>query len=129
MKSLISKSILNHLQEIAEKLEEGHASVMIGAGFSKNADQKFPSWNDLGIAFYKKLNNREPSEREHFLNPMKLSGEIKEDFGNKTLFEIIKSNIPDKRNNQEIPDTIVDWEKICEDSEEFQEIRKQWKSL
>ncbi|RIJ46073.1 hypothetical protein D1614_20315 [Maribellus luteus] len=91
-----SQTVLTYIQEIAEKLESGHASVMVGAGFSKNASEKFPLWNDLGIAFYKKLHSTVPRDNEHFLNPMKLAGEIKEGFGYQTLFEIIKSNIPDK---------------------------------
>jgi hypothetical protein len=99
MNSLESQNIQTYLQEIAEKLESGHASVMIGAGFSKNSSEKFPLWNDLGISFYRKLNNREPNGLEHFLNPMKLAGEIKEEFGFQSLFEIIKSNIPDKEHN------------------------------
>lgn len=47
-----------YICEIAEALSEKHAALMIGAGFSKNAekitvtDRKFLNWNELSDRFY-----------------------------------------------------------------------------
>ena len=88
----------SHLYEIAKRLELGHASIMIGAGFSKNASSEFPLWEDLGIEFYKNLNDGKlPKDSEHFLNPMKLAGQIEEGLGKNKLIEVLKSKIPDKK--------------------------------
>ena len=35
--NIISKELLPYFSEIAKRLWSGHAAVMIGAGFSKNA--------------------------------------------------------------------------------------------
>ena len=56
----IPSDIKAYLSEIAERLFSGHAAIMVGAGFSKNAQKSdpskkaFPSWNELGDVFYKK---------------------------------------------------------------------------
>ena len=55
------------LDEIAERLWSGHASVMVGAGFSKNAVKNSPhckpflSWAELADIFHKKLMGRVPN--------------------------------------------------------------------
>ena len=65
----IPKTIQVHLNEIAERLNQGKATVMVGAGFSKNAvkikntDKKFLSWNELADLFYEKLNGEKPDEK------------------------------------------------------------------
>lgn len=49
---------MNYIREIAEALSENHAALMVGAGFSKNAekvsitDKKFLNWNELSDLFY-----------------------------------------------------------------------------
>ena len=43
------------LTVIIEKLKKGQMSVMIGAGFSKNANPAYPSWPQLMISAYKEL--------------------------------------------------------------------------
>jgi hypothetical protein len=89
------------LYEIVERLQTGHASVMIGAGFSKNAEgndktKAFLSWNELGDKFYDKLNEGCSSKKKkEFLNPLKLASEVEAAFGRPTLNNIIRSNIPD----------------------------------
>ena len=40
-------NVLKHLAELKEHYQKKHVSVMVGAGFSKNACPKFPSWNQL----------------------------------------------------------------------------------
>lgn len=89
------------LDEIAERLWSGHASVMIGAGFSKNAIQNGPnckpflSWAELANIFYHKLHGKMPSEKEHYLNPLKLADELQAAFGRPTLEKIIQTELPD----------------------------------
>lgn len=89
------------LYEIAERLKTRHASVMIGSGFSKNAEgsdktKHFPSWNELGNIFFEKLNEGcTDRKKNEFLNPLKLASELEAAFGRPTLNSIIRSNIPD----------------------------------
>jgi hypothetical protein len=87
-----------YLSEIAERLWSGHASLMVGAGFSKNADKKSPSWNDLGNSFYEKLYGKVPTEKDDgfYMDVLKLAETVEAYFERKTLDDILHSNIPDK---------------------------------
>ncbi len=103
MKNEIPKDILPHLLEISSRLWSSHATIMIGAGFSKNAKggesatKKFPSWNELGDCFYKKIHGKSPSEKDQcYLNALKLADEVQAAFGRNTLDQILKAEIPDK---------------------------------
>ena len=40
-------NVLKQLAELKSQYQKGHVSVMVGAGFSKNACSEFPSWNGL----------------------------------------------------------------------------------
>lgn len=92
---------MSYISEIAEKMKNGRASLMIGAGFSKNAvpnmptNKKFLTWNELGDVFYKKLYNKEPDKNERYLNVLKLAEEVDATFGRTVLNQIIKDNLPD----------------------------------
>lgn len=50
-----------YMKEISEALAEKHAALMVGAGFSKNAekisvvDKYFMNWNELSDLFYEQL--------------------------------------------------------------------------
>lgn len=96
-----NKDIEVYLEEIAEKLYSGHATLMIGAGFSKNAKpnspncKKFSTWDELGCEFYKKVYGKEPSENEHYLDVLKLASEVDAAFGRSVLNQIIKNSNPD----------------------------------
>ena len=48
----VPDSVRPYLNEIAERLWAERAAVMVGAGFSKNAGNGFPDWNQLGDLFY-----------------------------------------------------------------------------
>lgn len=93
-----SKSTLN---ELAERLWSGHASVMVGSGFSKNSVKKsssckpFLTWNELANVFYKKLHNELPPHTENYLNPLKLADEVEAAFGRSSLEKLIQLEIPD----------------------------------
>jgi hypothetical protein len=88
-----------YLSEIAERLWSGHASLMVGAGFSMNAKKnetitkKFPSWNDLGDCFYQKLHGKKPVERG-YLDVLKLANEVEATFGRPALNKILQDEIP-----------------------------------
>ena len=86
-----------YLNEIADRLANGHAAVMVGSGFSKNAISKFPSWDELGMRFYEKLNKgNKPKEDVHFLNSLKLASEFEALFKKNKLNNFLKKCIPDK---------------------------------
>jgi len=103
----MENNIDTYLTEIAERLWSGHASVMIGAGFSRNAaknentSKKFLSWNDLGDIFYEKLHGKKPLDEKDkkYLNVLKLADEVESQFGRPTLDKILKNNLPDKEYN------------------------------
>ena len=53
------------LKDIANQLwstTPSHVSIIVGAGFSKNASDKFLSWNCLAKVIYKNLYHKEPEE-------------------------------------------------------------------
>jgi hypothetical protein len=101
MTKALSPDVKVVLDEISERLWSGHASVMVGAGFSKNADQisssskPFLSWYELANVFYTKLHGCEPLSKEHYLNPLKLADEVQAAFGRPVLEKIINSELPD----------------------------------
>jgi SIR2-like protein len=96
IRNKIDKNILPYLDEIAERLWSGHASLMVGAGFSKNANADFPDWTELGDLFYEKIHRRKPSNNEaRYLNVLKLADEVRAAFGRPALDQLIRTNIPE----------------------------------
>jgi len=97
----IADEIKSYLNEIAERLWTGHATVMIGAGFSRNAKTKstsqkpFPDWNQLGDVFYEKIHGEGPGRDNRYLNALKLADEVQAAFGRPALDQILRSKIPD----------------------------------
>ncbi len=97
----IPSFLQQYLFEIAERLQSGHAAVMIGAGFSKNAIKSnplcndFPDWKHLGNAFYKKLYGKQPATDEHYINVLKLADELEAKYGRTVLNKLLKEQIPD----------------------------------
>ncbi len=99
----VPENILPHLLEIANRLWSGHATIMIGAGFSKNAkkgestSKHFLTWNELGDCFYKKIHGKSPEIKDRcYLNVLKLADEVQAAFGRNTLDQILKTELPDK---------------------------------
>ncbi|MFC1490357.1 anti-phage defense-associated sirtuin Dsr2 [Candidatus Latescibacterota bacterium] len=98
----IPDSIKIYIDEIARRLWSGHAAIMVGAGFSKNARSinpttgSFPDWAQLGNSFYKILYGSSPPQDQHYLNPLKLAGEVQAAFGRSSLDQLIRTKIPDK---------------------------------
>lgn len=103
MENNIPNNLLPYFYEIATKLWSGHATIMVGAGFSKNAKggeaivKSFPTWNELGNCFFKKLYGKFPTDKDQrYLNVLKLADEVQAAFGRNTLDQILKTEIPDK---------------------------------
>ena len=87
-----------YLDTIAARLLSGHAAVMVGAGFSKNAAPPgsaagFPDWSDLGDRFYERLHGRTPNRR--YLQVPALAYEIEAAFGRPELNQMLRDAIPD----------------------------------
>jgi hypothetical protein len=108
--SLVSKTGLSefdqeddvhsYISELADRLFENQATVMIGSGFSKNADSigskpELPSWVDLGEPFYKKLNGGKspPHKITDVSTVQDLAAQIEEKYERTDLDEIIKKEI------------------------------------
>jgi hypothetical protein len=98
----IPAELMLYLNEIAERLWSGHAAVMVGAGFSKNAKKgditkkKFLDWTQLGNVFYEKIYGTRPNGEQHYLNVLKLANEVQAAFGRSVLDQILRSQLPDK---------------------------------
>ncbi|MCS2149325.1 anti-phage defense-associated sirtuin Dsr2 [Scandinavium manionii] len=92
--------IIPLLKNIASRLWEGHAAVLVGAGFSRNAkplsgtSRRFPMWNDLGDLFYEKVYCEKNTSK--YSNVLKLGDEVQAAFGRATLDKLIIENVPDK---------------------------------
>ncbi|MCL1030196.1 SIR2 family NAD-dependent protein deacylase [Serratia silvae] len=88
------------LADILDKLWSNHAAVLVGAGFSKNAKPNsancltFPSWEELGDVFYRKIHCNDNNGK--YLNVLKLADEVEAAFGRGSLEQILINNIPDK---------------------------------
>ena len=92
-----------YLDEIAVRLWSNNAAVMVGAGFSHNAKSmgstsaSFPSWQELGDVFYKKLHGQYPSGEAKYLSLLKLAEQVEAAFGRPVLDDLLRSAIPDLR--------------------------------
>ena len=89
-----------YLDTIADRLLSGHAAVMIGAGFSKNAVHSrsrpgFPDWSQLGDRFYERLHGRKPEPDRNYLQAPALAHEIEAAFGRPALNQMLRDAIPD----------------------------------
>ncbi len=98
---IIDENIRPYLNEIAERLwsTPSHAAIMVGAGFSKNANKDFPDWAKLGGLFFEKIHGRKPNKNDgedRYLNVLKLADEVQAAFGRQTLNQLLRDNIPDK---------------------------------
>lgn len=82
-----------YLKDIADNLWSGHASVIIGAGFSKNASDIFLSWDCLAKVIFKNLYDEEPKEKDN----LKLFQGIEADpnKGKDILYKELNKVIPD----------------------------------
>ena len=89
------------LDKVKRFLSAGKASVMIGCGFSKNAESngtvQMLEWNDLNLDLFKSLYSREPKSGElDKLSPIRLASQVESVHGAHELDEIIMNALPDK---------------------------------
>lgn len=97
----IPSDIQSSLTQIAERLWTGHASIMVGAGFSKNAINTVnpsklpPDWAQLGDLLYEKLYSKKPNSGVKYLSVLKLAEEFEAVFGRSTLEHFVRENIAD----------------------------------
>lgn len=92
----VPDSIRPYLNEIAERIWAERAAVMVGAGFSKNAGNGFPDWNQLGDLFYQKAHGVKPDPaKQKYLNVLRLAEEVQAAIGRPALENMLRSSIPD----------------------------------
>ena len=90
-----------YLDEIADRLWSKNATVMVGAGFSRNAKPvgsasiSFPDWRELGDSLFKKLHGKSPGKQAKYLNLLKLADQVEAAFGRPTLDRFLRHEIPD----------------------------------
>ena len=89
-----------YLDTIADRLLSGHAAVMVGSGFSKNATSPgshpgFPDWSLLGDRLYERLHGNPPGPNERYLQVPALAHQVEADFGRPALDQMLRDFIPD----------------------------------
>lgn len=93
---------MEYINYICDQLKHERASVLIGAGFSLNADKrssmakKYPLWEELGDAFAKRLSETGYDELKK-QDPTILAEELEAAFGRSELDKIILETIPDEQ--------------------------------
>lgn len=95
----ISSSYRMKLEQIRRFLSQGKASVMVGAGFSKNAEiseeSRMKDWGELCEDFHKELFGNNPTERDFRLkSALRLAQQLESAKGRNTLDELIKTSLP-----------------------------------
>ncbi len=92
---------LKQIKEVAEALAEHHAAVMVGSGFSKNAEKigvtenKFLDWNQLSDIFYEKVYGDSEYPGKNYSNSMRLAQEAEIMLGRPGVEKILKQAVPD----------------------------------
>lgn len=97
----LDASVIVLLDKLKRYLSVGKASVMVGCGFSLNAESdgtgQMREWNALNVDLFKSLYGRNPSNTEFDrLNPVRLAAQVENTLGSKELDEIIMNALPDK---------------------------------
>lgn len=97
----LDASVIVLLDKLKRYLSVGKASVMVGCGFSLNAESdgtgQMREWNALNVDLFKSLYGRNPSSSElDRLNPVRLAAQVENTLGSKELDEIIMNALPDK---------------------------------
>ncbi len=94
---------MNFLNHISEHLRKNRAAVLIGAGFSRNADKvdesvpNPPLWEDLSTAFIEKLDSSgKELERLQKVDPLTLAERVEVLFGRPELDNLLLDCIKDR---------------------------------
>ena len=99
-KSQIPDELRPYLDTIADRLLSGHAAVMVGSGFSKNAEPPgsrsgFPDWSRLGDRLYETLHGHLPGPNERYLQVPALAHRFEAAYGRPALDQLLRDSIPD----------------------------------
>lgn len=92
---------MDYINEIAEAMSANHAAVMIGAGFSKNADKIsstdrwFKNWNELSDVFYETVYGNAGPGKE-YNSSLRLAQEVEITVGRPKLENILKEAVPNE---------------------------------
>lgn len=92
-----------YFDEIADRLWSNSAVVMVGAGFSRNAQPtgptagSLPSWEQLGDVFYRKLYGRLPRRDAKYLSLLRLAEQVQAAFGRPALNDLLRREVPHLR--------------------------------
>lgn len=97
----IDPSIKMLLDKVKRYITAGKASVMVGCGFSMNAENdgtgQMREWNALNQDLYRSLYGKEPEEGLlNTLSPIRLASQVESSHGVHELDEIIMNALPDK---------------------------------
>ena len=97
----IDPSVKMLLDKVKRFLSAGKASVMVGCGFSINAENdgtgQMREWEGLNLDLYKSLYGENPNGRELIsLDPIRLASQVESVHGTHELDELIKNALPDK---------------------------------
>ena len=93
--------INTYIRDISEALVQGHAALMVGAGFSKNAkkitvtDKKFLDWKELSDLFYTAIYGEEDGPGKEYCSSLRLAQELETISGRPRLDSILKEAAPD----------------------------------
>ena len=96
----LDPELYQYLSHIADNLKANRATVLVGAGFSRNADggspssPGFPTWFQLADAFWEKLRPNQGSETR-YLSPLTLAEQVEVTYGRPELDALLISKIPD----------------------------------
>ena len=99
----MKKDIQAYLQRIAERLWDGHASVFVGAGFSKNAQLisggvSPPNWDQLGNLFFEKTRKHRPKRNDlAYANVLRLAEDVENLYGKAELSKMIRDAVNDDK--------------------------------
>ena len=91
-----------YIIEIGKALADGHAAVMVGAGFSKNAEKvnaegrEFLNWNQLSDLFYESLYGNDDYPGKNYCSSLRIAEEVEIMIGRPGLENLIKQAVPDE---------------------------------
>lgn len=94
---------INYIPHIAQALKAGHATIMVGSGFSRYADPcngrdcDFLSWDQRIDCFYEKLYGNEGDSGKNYIDPFLLTDQLEQAIGRTALEEILRQLIADQQ--------------------------------
>ena len=100
MAAKLGLELSKYLDQIVNSLKNNRASVLVGAGFSRNADGgpsstfTFPTWNELADIFFECLFSDNSGNRR-YLNPLALAEQVEAAYGRPVLDKLLTDHIPD----------------------------------